>query len=305
MKNELISVIVPIFNSEKYIDRCLESLLNQTYKNIEIILVDDGSIDDSVLICKKYANKYKNVILIELENNKGVSYARNVGIKKSNGNYIVFVDSDDKISKNTIEILYKEIQNDNFDIVFSNYAIVYSDGKMTENKNDNSIKYKNFLDFISYNNHWGPVNKLIKKEQIKELFDENISIGEDVLFLNQNFKNCKYKYIDNITYYYYMNDNSTMNTKSVTSKNISFFKCFEKLINSNEGLSKDIFMAHYIDNLYKYNNLMVDKEKIFKNQKSYYNENARKYMRLLDKSSNISIIKKIKLHIKLILVSIC
>lgn len=301
MKNELVSIIVPIFNTEKYLDRCLKSLLQQTYKNIEIILINDGSTDSSLQICKKYVKHYKNIILIDSSNN-GVSSARNQGIKKANGKYIVFVDSDDEITKDAVNIMYKKIQCEDVDVVISNYAIVNKDGTKKTNKNNKMIKYKDFLDFISYNMLWGPANKIVKRSKIKTLFDENISIGEDALFWCENFKNCKYSYIDTITYYYYMNDNSAMHEKKINNRNISFFTSLEKVINICEGSSKEFFMAHYIDNLYKYNSYMEDTEKIFKKVKYSYIINARRYMNLLNKSSNISMLRKIKLHIKLILI---
>ncbi len=104
----LISVIVPVYNVEKYISRCVDSLLGQTYKNIEIILVDDGSSDDSSLLCDHYASENKNVIVIHKKNG-GQSSARNEGLRLARGQYIGFVDSDDWISNDMYEYLYNLI----------------------------------------------------------------------------------------------------------------------------------------------------------------------------------------------------
>ncbi|MEO3135266.1 glycosyltransferase family 2 protein [Turicibacter sanguinis] len=108
MQKDLISIVVPIYNVEKYLEECLASIINQTYKNIEIILVDDGSTDSSSVICRKYAEQDKRIKLFTKKNG-GLSDARNYGIDKSLGTYITFVDSDDLIASNYIEILYRAI----------------------------------------------------------------------------------------------------------------------------------------------------------------------------------------------------
>ncbi len=122
-----ISVIVPIFNSENFMDKCVESLVNQTYPNIEILLIDDGSTDNSYEKCKKWAMK-DNRIKIFHESNKGVSSARNLGIQKSVGNRIVFVDSDDWLDINTFKFIMDNYEE--YDLVIWNYADC-DNGKMT------------------------------------------------------------------------------------------------------------------------------------------------------------------------------
>lgn len=100
-----VSVIVPVYNVEKYLDKCLQSIINQTYKDIEIIIVNDGSTDSSLNICEKYAEKHDNIILINKENG-GLSDARNVGMQHASGDYYMFVDSDDFVSENIVKVLY-------------------------------------------------------------------------------------------------------------------------------------------------------------------------------------------------------
>ena len=107
MEKELISIIVPIYNVSKYLDKCLNSLINQTYKNIEIILINDGSTDNSISICLKYKKKDKRIRLYNKKNG-GLSSARNMGIKYSKGNYLFFVDSDDFLDLEIIEYLYNK-----------------------------------------------------------------------------------------------------------------------------------------------------------------------------------------------------
>lgn len=121
---DLISVVVPIYNSEKFLETCILSILKQTYKNIELILIDDGSIDGSSLICKKYLKKDLRVKYIK-NTNSGVSVARNTGIENSKGKYICFIDSDDIIERNYIETLHNIILEKKVDVVYCNYKLIY------------------------------------------------------------------------------------------------------------------------------------------------------------------------------------
>lgn len=127
----LISIVVPIYNVEIYIEKCLESLINQTYKNIEIILVNDGSTDLSGYICDDFATKDKRIKVIH-KSNGGLSDARNIGIDVATGDYIAFIDSDDWIDLKMIEILYKYINTYNADIAQGDYIEVYDENIVTD-----------------------------------------------------------------------------------------------------------------------------------------------------------------------------
>lgn len=116
-----ISVIVPVYNVEKYIDRCVKSLLGQTFKNLEIILVDDGSVDSSGAKCDDYAVKHNEIIKVVHKKNGGLASARNEGMKYADGEYIAFVDSDDWMEEETYDILYKRVKNSNPDIITYGY----------------------------------------------------------------------------------------------------------------------------------------------------------------------------------------
>ena len=124
--NSKISIIVPVYNVEKYLSRCIESLLVQTYTNFEIILVDDGSLDCCPVICDKYAAKYKNIHVIHKENG-GLADARNAGMKVAKGEYVTFVDSDDYVNSLYLEMLIKGI-NRGADISLCDFVEVYDDG---------------------------------------------------------------------------------------------------------------------------------------------------------------------------------
>ena len=119
---DLISVVIPVYNVEKYLEKCLDSVVEQTYRNLEIILVDDGSTDNSGAICDRYAQKDSRVVVIH-QKNGGLSKARNVGIDTATGKYISFIDSDDYVGSCYIETLYKEIKPNiiNLSICFRSY----------------------------------------------------------------------------------------------------------------------------------------------------------------------------------------
>lgn len=124
---EKVSIIVPIHNVEKYIERCTKSLISQTYRDIEILLINDGSPDNSKTICERYEKIDKRIKLYNKENG-GLSDARNYGLKRAKGEYILFVDSDDYIESNTVEVLISEMKKDNLDIVAGN-AVLEADGE--------------------------------------------------------------------------------------------------------------------------------------------------------------------------------
>ena len=195
MKQELISVIMPVYNVEKYITKAIQSVLNQTYKNFELILIDDGSTDKSRSICNDFKQKDNRINVVH-QNNQGVSSARNKGIQIAKGDYIVFVDADDEISNNALETMYIEIVKTKVDIVITNYTRVSIEGKKILNPYNGKIKYENIIDFVAANYQWGPCNKLIRKNKINYMFDTDVFIGEDALFFVKNFKKCTYSYID-------------------------------------------------------------------------------------------------------------
>ena len=124
-----ISVIIPVYNVETYIEECLNSVIGQTFRDIEIILVNDGSTDLSLEIIKTFAEKDKRITFYSQEN-KGVSVARNSGIRKARGEYILFVDSDDKIVENTLTVLYQHAIETNADLVLGNASYWYPDGTL-------------------------------------------------------------------------------------------------------------------------------------------------------------------------------
>lgn len=204
-----ISVIVPIYNKSATLKKCIESILNQEYQNLELILVDDGSSDDSFDICLDYAEIDTRVKVFKKENG-GVSSARNFGLKIVSGEFIQFVDADDFLEKNMCSKMLDAINLGDFDVVVCSYK--KHDGDKIKSKSsidfecEKIAKFKDKFSFLFENALFNPPwNKLYKREKINFLFDENFSLGEDLLFNLEYFKTCKkvkiiktclYNYVD-------------------------------------------------------------------------------------------------------------
>ena len=222
----LVSIVVPVYNSSKYLARCLDSILMQTFRDYEVIVVDDGSTDSSASICDAYAEKYKMIKVIH-QNNAGVSAARNKGIDESRGKYLMFVDSDDYIDTNMLDVAVSKIEEYDADLFISGDIEEYvSNGKIT-----NSVKrtitssclysLKNFFDdfdkaypIVCLGNPWG---KLYKMENIKKngiQFDESMSIDEDTNFvLSYMYYVQKIYFSEELLYHYYKDNRETLSVK--------------------------------------------------------------------------------------------
>lgn len=211
-----ISVIIPVYNAEKYLERCIESILVQTYTDWEIILVDDGSNDGSSRICDEYAMNYDNIVAFH-QSNGGVSVARNTGLQHSSGNYICFVDCDDWISSCMFEYLMKAIIEDESDMAMCRIQITdcYFD--------DEIIPYSNIKKFTQDSNQYLVDNflnhgnsccaKIFQKDTLAGLvFQQGLTIGEDMLFLlKAREKFSKVSVLDFNGYYYLQLATSAMN----------------------------------------------------------------------------------------------
>lgn len=191
----MISIIIPIYNKENSLKKCIDSVIQQTYKDIEIILVNDGSKDYSGKICDEYKEIDRRIKVIHKQNG-GVSSARNEGIKNALGEFIQFVDADDRIDKYMCEKLHNEVVINDYDLVICGMEIV-KNGKVIENVEYSNKRFEELYElkdyFIEYYKKYlfnSPVNKLYKKKKIKELFDEELSLGEDLLFNLKYLKGC-------------------------------------------------------------------------------------------------------------------
>lgn len=265
---EKVSVIVPVHNSEKYISRCIESLIRQSYKNIEIILINDGSTDRSLSICEKYALKDKRIKLFSITNS-GVSIARNLGIEKATGSYITFVDSDDWVEPDMIEFALLKAKENNADVVIWSYyrringidksfpLIDNNDGIFDKNKDIlylksiNSTHNKNpSSPSVSVGTTWC---KLYKKDLILDnnlKFNPKLIRAQDTVFsLNAFYFADKIVYFNKPLYHYEVNDTSISSGKKYINNTLTpFNELLKELYTFVEkiGETKELRNALYI-----------------------------------------------------------
>ena len=248
---DLISIIIPVYKVEKYLPECVESILNQTYKNFELILVDDGSPDNSGKMCDEFAEKDSRIKVIHKENG-GVSSARNIGLDNASGEYITFIDSDDFVDKRYLEVLYSTSKENDTDIsicCFAKYThssfIIFNE--IFPKKINIDFKDSNFLKFFKRyfylkNNIFGSACRtLFKKASIKNLrFDENIKISEDLLFVVNTIYNSQSISFTNEILYFYRITNISASTsyknnflKSQGNLSIELTSLFSKIDNKS------------------------------------------------------------------------
>ena len=247
-----VSVIIPIYNVEAYLTECLNSIVNQTFDDIEIILVDDGSTDLSSNIMKEFAQKDSRII-IHSQTNKGVSAARNSGISLASGEYILFVDSDDSILENSIETIYKQATETNADIVIGNVLYCFQDGRQlivfprTQELNNiiipGDICFMKFMEINAY----PPLTCLyfIKREFIikNELYFKKNVIHEDELWCVQALFNARrVSLIDFYYYFYRQREGSIMNADN----NLFRINSILKVVHELDKFAQEFYKKKYI-----------------------------------------------------------
>ena len=245
--NFKVSIIIPIYNTDKYLRQCLDSVINQTFKDIEIIIVNDGSTDNSVNIIKEYQQKDSRIVFVDFSKHKGVSDAKNEGIKIAKGKYITFVDSDDWISKDYINILYDNITKYDCDIVVTN-MFFFTKNKYIKIKmppfcyNDDFSKEKNKKKLLTLNLIWCMVAKIYKKDFIinnnvlcsGEIMDDNYFVYNAIICADN------IKFVDETTYFY-----RTFRENSLTLNENRFYYLPE-LMNKIKNLlvSKNLYQQY-------------------------------------------------------------
>lgn len=317
---EKVSIIVPAYNCEKTIEKCLDSIINQTYRNTEIIVINDGSKDNTINILKQYAKIDKRIKLIDRENS-GVSKSRNIGIEASSGEYISFVDADDWLEPNMIEIMVNNIKNEKVSFVVCKHFTNDQQGNQSESNiyelanrkfNNKEIYECNIIDHFLFFEK--PIKNLVMLLLIKRkfltdndiYFDTSLYMLEDVYFYQKIFKNAESVYFtDTPLYHYYENINSVTRTQ-------------DKFINNIYGIiDANILITKYIVD----NNLNIDLTKlntnhiriicdyinyicIYYNKEIYINlmkdlKNNNEYTRMLNniKFSNLNIRNKIQVKL--------
>ncbi len=203
----LISIIIPVYGAEKYLPACLDSVLAQTYRNLEIILIDDGSPDNSGKICDDYAARDSRIRVIH-QKNAGVSAARNAGLDAVSGGYIGFVDADDYIKPDMYETLYKRLQECGADIVQCGHCRVSLDGTVileVETRQAVLDRKGAMKELLVGDIHYSDWDKLYRRELFEGIrFDVHISYGEDLLLNYQILKRCEHVALLKGAYYFYV-----------------------------------------------------------------------------------------------------
>lgn len=240
---ELISVIVPVYNRESVLEKCIESVLHQTYNNIQLILVDDGSTDNSLSVCQSYAVKDSRVLVVH-QSNRGPAVARNTGLDESKGKYIMFVDSDDCLHQKCIEIMYNAIKQFNVSIAVceygeQNYMFGHYPNVRVILKNLKAVMQNGLNEKENTLYCWA---KLWSWELIRNIRFKPLSFCEDVLFSLTAYLNCQtpIAYVmDEPLYYYFRSDDSI--TKNLSNENLTdSLKVTDYILQATDKLTEDI-----------------------------------------------------------------
>lgn len=297
MRVPKVSVIVPIYNVEKYINRCIDSILNQTYKNIEVILVDDGSPDRCGEIIDKYAEKDKRIKTIHKKNG-GLSDARNHGMREITGDLTLFVDSDDWLKLDMLEIMVNEIVTSNADVVQAAFYyaydgyLLYDDRYYTENMDSIVLNNYELMKELVINERvknfaWG---KLYKTNLIKNIYFKEGVLFEDVFWAHRVMKNVnKYVILHKPLCYYLQRNDSIVANYSVRNLDIleglkerqKFIeKNYKNLVNESNKILVKTSIFHY--NLLTINS-KKDKNKVYRNKiKSYIYNNYDNFIKAFE-----------------------
>lgn len=300
MNSALISIIVPVYNVELYLQKCIDSILNQTYRNKEIIIVDDGSTDNSINIINEYEKKYKEIQVVR-QKNMGVSVARNVGLNLSNGQYVTFIDADDYIEEHAIEDMVDKIVKEKSDMC------VFGFNTILENNSRKHTKIYDFDEeickdriialrmFFLFKIHGFPWNKICKRELYFDnniIFPVNKSYGEDSVVTFKLLNCCKKISFLKKTLYNYSQRagsitklNKCKNADDILDNIMYMYNELEK--NNDYYKIKNEYESYYIKNLYCAM-IIIYKCKIYKSD----NENIKKALENINKYiKKISLIK--------------
>ncbi len=303
---ELITIIVPIYQVEKYLKKCIDSILNQTYKNLEIILVDDGSTDNSPKICDDYKKKDNRIKVIHKENG-GLSDARNAGMKIATGKYIGFIDSDDYIKSDMYQVLYENIVKTNADISICDFlAIKENDSNYTMEERKQDINEYNTIEALrllienkirSY--AW---NKLYKRELLAGIQFPKGKKMEDLAVMYKIFEKAEKIVNTNKTEYYYLQRSSSIlgNIDMQLTNDLYGFvtERYQYIIRKYPELKEnlDIDRIRYIL-IYHKNIALLSNKKAYKENKLiteylFFKEVFKKYKNVI--CSNIGIMSKLE-----------
>lgn len=268
----LVSVIIPVYNVEKYLNKCVDSIINQTYSNLEIILIDDGSPDNCGKICDEYA-KIDFRIKVVHKKNGGLSEARNVGLNMCKGDYIFFIDSDDYAEQNAIEVLLSYCKNQDPLIVVAETNFVNENGDVLKN-GKGQYEFGNFVEFSPNQAafefailDWGIWNKLFSRSIFEEVRFPVGKIHEDEAIMFQLINNCSKVIYINQHLYNYLKRKSSITSSDYNTKKMDWFEVWKNnvdyvKINFSKAYDRALFKMlvtaiYNLDNLLK-ENINVD-----------------------------------------------
>lgn len=284
MSNIDISIILPVYNVDKYLNKCIDSILNQSFKNFELIIIDDGSTDNSSLICENYLNTDNRIKVIHQEN-KGLSYARNVGINLANGKYIAFIDSDDYIDVNYLEVLHSIIVNEDADIVMCDRIYVFENkiqfsrinskySIMHINK-ENIYKKMMLNDGISFS-VWG---KLYSRKIFDSIRFIDGKLYEDIFIVNDIIESSDKIVVTTYNGYYYLKRKNSIMSSKMNLKQMDLIDASIKykdfMLDNYPRLSSFVNRGFVIANYTILNKAILNKN--FINETNYLRNNILSY----------------------------
>lgn len=292
---ELVSVIIPIYNIENALSRCLESVLNQTYKELEIILIDDGSTDGSGKICDFYAEKDKRIVVIH-KKNEGVSVARNKGLEIASGDYIGFIDGDDVVEVDMYEVLVRNANKFKTDISMCQMDTINVNGvKDTIYTHEVGIIdtryvienffFDNFVKSIMYSQ----CNKIFRRDKIKNLRYKRYKYGEDILFVFESLLKAEIIHYDDYVGYHYIHRNESAMISNFSINRLDYLKAGNDIVHLCEDYYPEVTDKAQA---WLYQHILIF------NRNVYLLDNKEKYVAFLRESKDY--IKKNKRYLKLL-----
>lgn len=292
----MISVIVPIYNIAQYLQRCLDSILRQTYRELEIILVDDGSTDESGTICDTYAEKDERIKVVHKENG-GVSSARNMGLDIATGEYIGFVDGDDLLDEKLFEVLMKNAERNQCDISCCQLATIDVDGTLKTTYNNKSQFFERdyiiknyFFDPFIKDTMYSQCNKIFRRSLVEKLRYKQYKYGEDILFVFEVLERSNGMYYDNYVGYYYVHREDSAMTSRFSAKRLDYVKAIRDI---EEKCRKNYTFAYDNSKIWVYQHVLITVRQIIANkkqvefcdwlkkEKKYLKENSKKCLKKL------------------------
>lgn len=288
----LVSIIVPVYNAQSSIKKCIESILSQTEKNFEIILVDDGSKDDSLKICMDFCNQNERIKVIHQENG-GVSTARNAGIDVVVGEWITFIDNDDYVGSSYLQDLIAAQKQNDADLAVAGYTIVNEKSGKIENRKtvNNCMEIRQFVEHI---NEWegffnGPFAKLFRSSIVHRYgirFPENVHIGEDKIFCSEYLNYCnRLSFTASVEYFYVVGNVGTLSSKKnllVPRFNFRSAELRTKLRESQGDACGDVEYQKQF-----YNTLIFNFMRVFSKSLSYSSKDKHYYCSLLSHDQTV------------------